>query len=31
VGGLVGTVIVGRLRALLAAIGRLFRRLFGRG
>jgi uncharacterized protein len=29
-GGLVGTVIVGRLRALVAAIGRFFRRLFGR-
>jgi uncharacterized protein len=31
VGGLVGTVVVGRLRALVAAIGRFFRRLFGRG
>jgi carbon monoxide dehydrogenase subunit G len=30
VGGLVGTVILGRLRALVAAIGRFFRRLFGR-
>jgi carbon monoxide dehydrogenase subunit G len=29
-GGLVSTVIVGRLRALVAAIGRFFRRLFGR-
>jgi carbon monoxide dehydrogenase subunit G len=29
VGGLVGTVIVGRLRALVAAIGRFFRRWFG--
>ena len=30
VGGLAGTVIVGRFRALVAAIGRFFRRLFGR-
>jgi uncharacterized protein len=29
-GGLAGTVIVGRFRALVAAIGRFFRRLFGR-
>ncbi|HEX6675321.1 MAG TPA: hypothetical protein VF486_09880, partial [Actinomycetes bacterium] len=29
-GGLVATVVVGRLKALLAAIGRFFRRLLGR-